>query len=139
MRKVLIILVIAGAFSSACKKGVASRASEQDKNQAGTTLYASGQTQIASSSKPQNNSQIASFRPKNGYVPDAQTAIAVAIAACTPIYGRNRIESEKPFRATLKNGVWTVTGTLPEGFDLGTAIAELAQDDGRVLRVIHGQ
>ena len=80
-----------------------------------------------------------SYKPKSGYVPDEQTAIAIAVAIWIPIYGKEQIENEKPFRATLKDGVWTVTGTLPEGYDGGTALAEIAQDDGRILRVIHFQ
>ena len=74
-----------------------------------------------------------------GFVPDQQTAIAIAVAVWSPIYGREQIESEKPFRATLQNGVWTVTGTLPPGFNGGSAVAEIAQNDGRILRVIHNQ
>jgi hypothetical protein len=39
----------------------------------------------------------------------------------------------------LSNGVWTVQGTLPEGYDGGTAVAEISQEDGRILKVIHYQ
>jgi hypothetical protein len=80
-----------------------------------------------------------SFKPKRGYVPDEQAAIAIAVAVWTPIYGKERIENEKPYHATLNHGVWSVTGSLPEGYDGGTAFAQIAQDDGRVLRVIHYQ
>lgn len=81
----------------------------------------------------------ANYKPKDGYVPDEQTAIAIAVAVWIPIYGREEIEKEKPYKATLKNGVWTVTGSLPEGYDGGTAIAEISKEDGRILRVIHEQ
>jgi hypothetical protein len=80
-----------------------------------------------------------SFKPKRGYVPDEQTAIAIAVAVWTPIYGKEQIENEKPYHATLNHGIWSVTGSLPEGYDGGTAFAQIAQDDGRVLRVIHYQ
>ena len=80
-----------------------------------------------------------SYKPKRGYVPDEQTAIAIAVAVWNPIYGKEQIETEKPYHASLRGGVWTVTGSLPEGWDGGTAIAEIAQNDGRVLRVIHEQ
>jgi hypothetical protein len=81
----------------------------------------------------------ASFKPPKGYVPDEQSAISIAVAVWTPIYGREQIESEKPFKASLKEGVWTVTGTLPEGYNGGTAIAEISQENGCILRVIHEQ
>lgn len=79
------------------------------------------------------------FTPPKGFVPDERTAISIAVAVWTPIYGKEQIDSEKPFKASLKGGVWTVTGTLPEGFDGGTAIAEISQESGCILRVIHEQ
>jgi hypothetical protein len=78
-----------------------------------------------------------SYKPKRGYVPDEKTAIAIAVAVWNPIYGKEHIETEKPYHASLRGGVWIVTGSLPEGWVGGTAIAEIAQNDGRVLRVIH--
>jgi hypothetical protein len=81
----------------------------------------------------------ANYKPEEGYVPDEETAIAIAVAVWNPIYGKKQIESEKPYHASLKNGVWTVTGSLPEGSDGGTAIAEISKDNGRILRVIHEQ
>jgi hypothetical protein len=72
-------------------------------------------------------------------VPDEQTAISIAVAVWAPIYGRKQIESEKPYKASLKEGIWTVTGTLPEGYVGGTAIAEISQESGCIVRVIHEQ
>jgi hypothetical protein len=80
------------------------------------------------------------FKPKDGYVPDAKTAIKIAVAVWEPIYGVDKIAEEKPYRARLDtNGVWVVEGFLREGWVGGVAIAEIAKDDGRVLRVSHGQ
>ncbi len=79
------------------------------------------------------------FRPKDGFVPDAETAIKIAIAVWEPIYGRREIEGQKPFRASLRNGVWFVNGSLPPDAVGGVAEAEIAKKDGRVLRVYHGE
>ena len=79
------------------------------------------------------------YKPRDGYVPDEQTAIAIAVAVWTPIYGKEKIENEKPYKARLKNEVWTVTGSLPPNTDGGVAEIEIAKDDGRILRVIHGK
>ena len=79
----------------------------------------------------------AQYKPKNGYVPDEQTAISIAVAVWIPIYGKEKIEGEKPYKATLKNGVWTVTGSLPEGYNGGTAEAQISQDSGCILKIIH--
>ena len=37
--------------------------------------------------------------PKDGFVPDAQTATQIAEAILVPIYGKTVIEGERPFRA----------------------------------------
>jgi hypothetical protein len=80
-----------------------------------------------------------SYKPPRGYVPDEATAIKIAIAVWEPIYGADKIAAEKPFHATLRNGVWTVGGTLPKGYSGGTAIAEISKDDGRIIRISHGK
>ena len=72
-------------------------------------------------------------------VPDQETAIRIAVAVWTPIYGKKQIESEKPYKATLKNEVWYITGSLPEGWLGGVAEAEIAKDDGCIIRVSHGK
>jgi hypothetical protein len=79
-------------------------------------------------------------------VRDSATAVAVAEAALIPVYGRKHIESERPFTATLSNGVWTVYGTLRcsdgKGGTTticvgGAAAVEISQKDGHILRMWH--
>jgi len=53
------------------------------------------------------------YVPPRGFVPDSATAVRIAVAAWTPIYGEDMIAAEKPFAATLKDSVWTVTGSAP--------------------------
>jgi NTF2 fold immunity protein len=90
--------------------------------------------------------QSQSYVPKDGFVPDSATAVKIAEAVLIPVYGKEKIESERPFKATLENGVWTVNGTLycPDGkggvtTDCvgGTAEVKLSKADGRVLKMIH--
>jgi len=80
-----------------------------------------------------------SANPKDGYVPNAATAIKIAVAVWEPIYGEEQIAGEKPYRARLTNGVWIVEGSLTKGLKGGTAIAEIKKEDGKVLRVSHGK
>ena len=80
-----------------------------------------------------------SYRPAQGLVPDAKTAIAIAVAVWSPIYGDRQIASEKPYVARLTDGKWTVTGSLPKGWLGGTAIAVISKSDGQILRVSHGK
>jgi hypothetical protein len=77
------------------------------------------------------------FQPKDGIVPDAQTAIAVAIAVWNPIYGVKEIASQKPYQAVLNNGQWTITGSLPKGWVGGVATAVISRKDGRVIKIYH--
>jgi hypothetical protein len=85
-------------------------------------------------------------KSKPKFVADSATAVEIAEAALIPVYGRKHIESERPFTATLSNGVWTVSGTLrcSDGkggtttiCDGGAAAVEIAQKDGHILRMWH--
>jgi hypothetical protein len=77
--------------------------------------------------------------PPAGDVPDAATAIKIAVAVWEPIYGARQIAGEKPYHAALQNGVWTVTGSLPKNTPGGVAIAEIAKNDGRIIRISHSK
>ena len=79
------------------------------------------------------------FVPPTGMVPDAETAIAVAVAVLKPIYGAKKIESERPFHAHLNGEVWHVYGSLPAGWVGGVAEVELSRKDGQIVRFWHGQ
>ena len=78
------------------------------------------------------------YVPPNGFVPDAKTAISIAVAIWEPIYGAKQIQSERPFKAKLVEGVWHVEGTLPSGTPGGVAEARISKADGRVVYVMHG-
>ena len=88
----------------------------------------------------------AGYKPKAGYVPDAATAIRIAEAVLVPVYGKEQVESERPFTATLKNDVWTVGGTLHCSDGRGgvttlcaggVAVVKISKSDGRVLHMMH--
>jgi NTF2 fold immunity protein len=81
-----------------------------------------------------------SYTPPRGFVPDAETATRIAEAVLIPIYGKESIQNERPFRATLDDGIWTVRGRLPLGAMFGgVALIEISKSDGRILRVTHGK
>jgi hypothetical protein len=79
------------------------------------------------------------YKPPDGYVPTADTAIRIALAVWEPIYGKDGIDRQAPYRAELNDGIWTVRGSLPPDHVGGVALAEIAKEDGRVLRVSHGK
>jgi hypothetical protein len=78
-----------------------------------------------------------SFHPREGFVPDRDTAIAVTEAVLTPVYGRNTVQAERPYTAKLEGGVWTVTGALPKGHVGGTSIVRISKADARILFLTH--
>ena len=96
-------------------------------------------TLVATGCASQPRSDEVTYMPTGGYVPDEATAIAIAKAIWIPIYGKEKIESEAPFVATLKENAWHVQGTLPKGYRGGTAEAVISKRDGKILRVIHGK
>ena len=82
------------------------------------------------------------------YVPNAATAVAIAEAVLIPVYGKEKIESERPYKAALGGGVWTVTGTLycsdgksppKESTECvgGTAVVKLSMRDAHIISMIH--
>lgn len=80
-----------------------------------------------------------SYVPDKGFVPDQMTAAILAEAILKPIYGEENIDRQKPFKVILKNNVWRITGTLPEGLIGGVAIIEISKKDAKVIRVSHGK
>ena len=77
---------------------------------------------------------------KNIVVPDKETAIKIAKAIWTPVYGENVVQSSRMFDAVQNNGIWTVTAKFSSGkLQEGTAMMDISQEDGRVSRILHGQ
>jgi len=77
------------------------------------------------------------YQPADGFVPDEATAIAIAVAVWDPVYGKKNITKEAPYRATLKNGSWTVTGTLPKKRVGGIATTVIDKMTGRIIKMYH--
>lgn len=79
------------------------------------------------------------FVPPKGFVPDADTAVAVARAVLIPIYGAATIRGEEPLRAERHGTSWYVNGTLQCGPHCvgGTAFVEISAKDGTILNVFH--
>lgn len=78
-------------------------------------------------------------KPREGYVPDKDTAIKIAVAVWIPIYGKKEIEEQKPYNAVLTDGIWFVSGSLPKGTAGGVAEAEIIKENGKIIRISHGK
>jgi len=91
----------------------------------------------ATNSNALQNNYSARRTPENGFIPDKETAIKVAIAVWLPIYGK-KIYNEAPYKAKLINDkIWVVEGTLSEGKLGGVSIIKIQKSDGKILMVAH--
>jgi len=80
--------------------------------------------------------------PKEGFVPNKETAIKIAEAVWLPIYG-DEIYMDKPFIAKLSEDrkFWIVEGTLPKGDRVlgGVPYAKIKKSDGKIIEVNFGK
>jgi hypothetical protein len=78
-----------------------------------------------------------SFLPREGYVPDKETAVAIGYAVALPVYGREAMDAENPFRAELESGKWTVLGTFHGKGEGGTVVVQIDKIGGKILYLSH--
>lgn len=97
----------------------------------------------AEKSNAENPEPQSAVCPRADCVPDAKTAVRIAEAVLIPVYGEKHVIRERPLTARLDGDRWIVKGTLPKGRRAGeivaggTAMAEIARRDGRILDVYH--
>jgi hypothetical protein len=79
--------------------------------------------------------------PPGGLVPDAETAVKVALAVL-PHMGstaEREIGEYRPWHADPVGDAWQVRGTLPAGTVGGTFVVVVAKSDARIIGVFHEQ
>lgn len=97
-------------------------------------LFASMLTIAAAAQAP------ATDKPGAHRVPDEATAVATAVPALVLRYGEKAIAQYQPYHASLQNGVWHISGSLPAGSTRGgTPQAHVGQANGEILRLTHGR
>ena len=89
------------------------------------------------------NAKTVSYRPKDGFVPDAQTAVKIAEAVWLPIYGENAVLAGRPFETKLnEDGTWTVGCVLHVNASGGVSrpvlCAAISKENGSILNVSYG-
>lgn len=72
-------------------------------------------------------------------VKESKTAIKIAEAILFEIYGKENIESQKPYEEYLIKNYWVISGTLPKGSKGGTFLIIIDAKNARVLKIIHGK
>ena len=76
---------------------------------------------------------------KDLIVKESNTAIKIAEAILFEIYGKENIESQKPFKEYLIKNYWVISGTLPEGSLGGTFLIIIDAKNAQVLKITHGK
>lgn len=70
-------------------------------------------------------------------VNDSETAIQIAVAILSGVYGKDKIEKEKPYTAIEHEGFWYVNGSLPKDWVGGVAHIKIRKKDGAVMGYLH--
>jgi hypothetical protein len=74
-----------------------------------------------------------------GPVPNEETAIRIAKSALVPFAGEVAVEAQRPYLASLQDGVWRVRGTCADlrarnkYLFCETFVVVISKDDGRIL------
>jgi ATP-dependent Clp protease ATP-binding subunit ClpA len=73
------------------------------------------------------------FGRRRKLVPDEETAKRIAEAVWIPVFGRERVEGQKPFRVSFEIDAWHVCGTVPNGTDQRVLAAMISQWNAEIL------
>jgi hypothetical protein len=76
--------------------------------------------------------------PPEGFVSDAETAAKISEVILIRIFGEANTAMERPLVATLKEGVWTVVGTMPPHHLGGVAELHISKKDATILFMSYG-
>jgi hypothetical protein len=77
--------------------------------------------------------------PADGIVASEGVAVKIAEAILPVVFTEAEIAKFRPYKAHLKEGVWTVYGTLKRGSRGGTPTVRIQKKDGKVLEIWHSQ
>ncbi len=95
---------------------------------------------IALCSNKMNKNEQQGYIPKDGFVPNAETAIKIAEAVWLPIYGDNIYDKKQFVAKLIDSTIWIVSGTLQEERSLGgIPYIKIQKKDGKILIVEHSK
>ena len=67
-----------------------------------------------------------------------KSVVKIAESKWLEVYGES-INDRRPFIATLKDTIWKVRGTLPQGYDGGVPEATINAKTCEIIEVSHGK
>jgi len=72
-------------------------------------------------------------------IKDSSTAIKIVEPILFSIYGKENIESQKPYEIYLIENYWVIAGTLPKDMLGGTFLIIIDARNSKVLKITHGK
>jgi hypothetical protein len=72
-------------------------------------------------------------------IPNEENTIEYAENILFELYGKEKVESEKPYQIHLINDYWVMTGTLKKGMKGGTFVLVFDSWNGKILLLKHGK
>lgn len=124
MKKLTIILF---AFSLiAC--------SQNDRSLLGKS-FAESELKLALSKESQHNV----IDNNDVLIKDSSTAVKIVEPILFSIYGKENIESQKPYETYLVENYWIISGKLPKGMLGGTFLIIIDARNSKILKITHGK
>ena len=75
--------------------------------------------------------------PKEGLVPDKETAIKIAEVVLFRLYGEEAIISQRPYKVRQEDDIWWISGTIKEN-EFGSVFnIAISKQSGAVLHLKH--
>ncbi|WP_338839507.1 YbbC/YhhH family protein [Flavobacterium ginsenosidimutans] len=96
---------------------------------------ANEELKIALSKKTQHNV----VDNKKIIIKDSITAIEIAEPILFDIYGKEKIEKQRPYEIYLLENYWVISGTLPENYLGGTFLIIIDARNSRIIKITHGK
>ena len=105
-----------------------------------STIFAQTPTPTSSPRPGEVPKWVSDYRvplPKDGLVPDKETAIKIAEVILFRLYGEEDIIAERPYKVKQEDDIWWISGTLREN-EFGSAFnIAVSKQTGAILHLEH--
>jgi len=75
--------------------------------------------------------------PKEGFVPDKETAIKIAEVVLFRLYGEEDIIAQRPYKVKQEDDIWWISGTLKENVFGSLFNIAISKQTGAILHLEH--
>jgi hypothetical protein len=75
--------------------------------------------------------------PKEGLVPDKETAIKIAEVVLFRLYGEENIIAQRPYKVKQEDDIWWISGTIKQGQFGSVFNIAISKQTGAILHLEH--